>query len=341
MNYPCSEFSFFEAYTKNGVSIMTHVVVIGSTGHVGTYLVPRLVAAGYEVTAVSRGHRDPYQPHAAWDSVRKVTLDRVAEDENGTFAQKILDLKPDIVVDMICFKLESAQHLVEALRGHVQHFLFYGSIWAHGHSVEVPTTEIQRRRPFGEYGIQKAAVEAYLLDETRRNGFPATTLHPGHIVGPGWNPLNPAGNFDPKVFSTLAQGKELALPHIGLETVHHVHADDIAQMTMQAIANWSNAVGQAFYAVSPAAVTLRGYAETVASWFGREANLRFLPWNEWKTLEDYSEKDVEQTWEHIVRSPNFSMAKAERLLNYQPRYTSFQAVYEAVTWLIEQGVVKT
>ena len=59
---------------------MTHVVAIGSTGHVGTYLTPRLVAAGYEVTAVSRGHRDPYQPHAAWNSVRKVTLDRVAEE---------------------------------------------------------------------------------------------------------------------------------------------------------------------------------------------------------------------------------------------------------------------
>ena len=39
---------------------MTHVVVIGSTGHVGTYLVPRLVAAGYEVTAVSRGHGDDH-----------------------------------------------------------------------------------------------------------------------------------------------------------------------------------------------------------------------------------------------------------------------------------------
>ena len=41
---------------------MAHVVVIGNTGHVGTYLVPRLAEAGYEVTAVSRGARDPYQP---------------------------------------------------------------------------------------------------------------------------------------------------------------------------------------------------------------------------------------------------------------------------------------
>lgn len=30
---------------------MTHVVVLGGTGHIGDYLVPRLVAAGHEVTA--------------------------------------------------------------------------------------------------------------------------------------------------------------------------------------------------------------------------------------------------------------------------------------------------
>jgi uncharacterized protein YbjT (DUF2867 family) len=30
------------------------IVIIGGTGHVGTYLVPRLVEAGHEVVCVSR-----------------------------------------------------------------------------------------------------------------------------------------------------------------------------------------------------------------------------------------------------------------------------------------------
>jgi len=318
---------------------MTHVVIIGATGHVGTYLVPRLVAAGFQVTAISRSQRQPYQSHGAWQSVQTVTLDRNAEEEKGTFGQKIAALKPDIVIDMICFTLESAQQLVEALRGQVQQFLHCGTIWIHGHSVEVPTTEMQPRHPTDDYGVKKAAIEAYLLDEARRNGFPATALHPGHIVGPGWPPVNPAGNFNPDVFTTLAQGKELLLPNIGLETVHHVHADDVAQIFMQAIANWSNAVGESFHTVSPAAVTLRGYAETVAAWFGQEAKLRFLPWEEWKAA--HSESEAAQTWSHISHSPNCSIAKAERLLEYRPRYSSYQAVYESLSWLIEQGVVKT
>jgi nucleoside-diphosphate-sugar epimerase len=318
---------------------MARVVIIGGSGHVGTYLVPRLVEAGFEVVNVSRGEHAPYTPNGAWKWVQTVKLDRDAEEKAGTFGSGIRELKPDVVVDMICFRLDSALHLVEALRGHVQQLLSCGTIWVHGPSVEVPAAESQARRPLGEYGTQKAAIEAYLLDEARRSGFPVTICHPGHIVGPGWAPLNPAGHFNPKIFSILARGEELALPNFGMETVHHVHADDVAQMFMRAIAKWSTAIGEAFHTVSPAAISLRGYAESMARWFGREPRLKFLPWPEWKALQ--SEEEATATWEHIYRSPNSSIDKARRLLGYEPRYTSLEAVYESVTWLIEQGIVET
>jgi nucleoside-diphosphate-sugar epimerase len=314
------------------------VVIIGGSGHVGTYLVPRLVAAGHQVIAISRGQRAPYQPHGAWAAVQEIALDRAAEEAAGSFGQRVRELEPDVVIDMICFTLESARHLVEALRGQVQHFLHCGTIWVHGPSVQVPTTEEQARRPFGTYGIQKAEIEAYLLGEARRNGFPATILHPGHIVGPGWAPLNPAGHFNSQVFAQLARGAELALPNMGLETVHHVHADDVAQAFMQAMANRSSALGESFHVVSPAALTLRGYAESVAAWFGQEARLRFLSWEEWRAT--VSEAEAGATWDHIAHSPNCSIAKARRLLDYQPRYSSLQAVYEALGWLIAQGDVE-
>jgi nucleoside-diphosphate-sugar epimerase len=313
------------------------VVILGGKGHIGTYLVPRLVEEGHEVLSVSRGQQQPYQPHAAWKQVRQITLDRGTEEAGGSFGKRIRELQPDVVMDMICFTLESAQQLVEALEGHLQHFLHCGTIWVHGPSVEVPTTEAQARRPFGEYGIQKAAIEIYLLEKARRQGFPATVLHPGHIVGPGWAPLNPAGHFHPEVFTRLARGEELLLPNLGLETVHHVHADDVAQAFQRAMQHWSQAVGESFHVVSPAALTLRGYAEAVAAWFGQPARLRFLPWPEWK--QQVSEQEASATWDHIAHSPNCSIQKAERLLGYQPRYTSTQAVFESVHWLLDQGIV--
>ena len=65
------------------------VVIIGGSGHVGTYLVPRLVELGYDVVAVSRGQREPYQPHAAWKSVTHVALDRAREEAAGAFGRRI------------------------------------------------------------------------------------------------------------------------------------------------------------------------------------------------------------------------------------------------------------
>src|SRR5258708_11950032 len=313
------------------------VVIIGGAGHVGTYLVPRLVEAGHDVINLSRGQRQAYQPHAAWKSVRQVAADRTAEDAQGTFGARVVALQPDVVIDMICFTEASARQMVEALRGQVQHFLHCGTIWIHGPTVQAPTTEEQPRRPFGTYGIQKAAIEAYLLDQARRNGFPATLLHPGHIVGPGWAPLNPAGHFNPEVFTRLSRGEPLTLPNLGQETVHHVHADDVAQAFMQAMARRASAVGESFHVVSPAALSLRGYAEAMAAWFGCPAELRYLPWDEWKAT--VSPDEASATWDHIAHSPCASIAKAERVLGYHPRYSSLQAVQESVSWLIEQHVI--
>ena len=63
-----------------------------------------------------------------------------------------------------------------------------------------------------------------------------------------------------------------------------------------------------------------------------------LPWDEWRAT--VTEEEARQTWEHIARSPNCSIDKARRLIGYELRYSSLQAVQEAVTWLIEQGQVK-
>lgn len=314
------------------------VVVIGGGGHIGTYLVPMLVEQGHTVINISRGKSQPYVPNNAWKQVEQIVADRETEDKASTFANRVRDLKPEVVIDLICFTESATRQLVDALKGEIHHFLHCGTIWIYGHSTQVPAAESQPRRPFGEYGIQKAAIEKLLLHEARQNGFPATMLHPGHIVGPGYAPLNPAGHFNPAVFGQLARGEELALPHFGLETVHHVHAADVALAFMQALNHWSVSVGESYHTVSPAALTLRGYAEAVAAWFGQEAKLKFLPWEEWRKT--VSETEAQATWEHISRSPNASIAKAQAHLNYQPRYTSLQAVFESVTWLIQNGTIK-
>jgi len=304
------------------------IVIIGGTGHIGTYLVPRLVEAGHEVIVVCRGRRKPYQVHAAWSQVRMVEMDRPQMELGQAFGRSIADLSPDVVVDLICFDVDSARQIVETLQDRAQHLLHCGSMWVHGYKTETPSKEWHAKRPIGDYGLKKAAIEDYLLQEVDQARLPVSIIHPGHIVGPGWTPVNPQGNFNPEVYSRLQRGEEMLLPGLGLETLHHVHADDVALGFMLAISKREQARGQSFQILSGSAITCRGYAGAIAGWYGQEARLRFVSWETFRG--QLSEQDASQSWEHLLHSTSGSIEKAESLLGYQPRYSSLEAIREAL-----------
>jgi len=312
---------------------MSRVVVIGATGHIGSYLVPRLVRGGHEVIAISRGARRPYHPSPQWDSVTTLTADREAEDAAGTFGARIAALRPDVVIDLICFTAASAAQLVDALRPSRPLLLHCGTIWVHGPALRVPVTEDEPRTAYGDYGTGKAAIEALLHRETLAGGVPAVVLHPGHISGPGWRVITPAGNLDPAAWTCLATGQPLALPDNGLGVLHHVHADDVAQAFELAVSRPA-AIGASFHVVAAQAMTLRGLAAGVAGWFGREPLLDFVEWAEFERLHP---ENAQVTREHTVRSITASIDRARDVLGYAPRHSSLDALREALTWLVANG----
>jgi nucleoside-diphosphate-sugar epimerase len=314
---------------------VSRIVVIGATGHVGTYLVPRLVRAGHEVLALSRGEREPYVPAVEWRSVERVVVDRDAEDADGAFGERVAALGGDAVVDMICFTPESAQQLVEALRPARPLLVHCGTIWVHGPAQRVPVTEDEPRTAFGEYGTGKAAIEALLHRESIAGGVPSVVLHPGHITGP-WPSITPAGNLDLDVWRRLAAGRPLALPDLGLGVLHHVHADDVAQAFERALARPA-AIGSSFHVVSAQAMTLRGLAAGVAGWFGREPVLELVAWPEFE--QRVGAEHAAATREHVSRSIAASIDRARDLLGYAPRYSSLDALRESLRWLIADGQI--
>jgi nucleoside-diphosphate-sugar epimerase len=313
---------------------MSRVVVIGATGHIGSYLVPRLVRGGHQVVAVSRSARDPYHASPQWDAVERVTADREVQDAEGTFGARIAALRPDAVIDLICFTGDSARQLVDALRPARPLLVHCGTIWVHGPALRVPVTEDEPRTAYGDYGTGKAEIEALLHRETLAGGVPAVVLHPGHISGPGWPVITPAGNLDPAVWTGLATGRPLALPDHGLGVLHHVHADDVAQAFERALSRPA-AIGASFHVVSEQAMTLRGLAAGVAQWFGREPVLDFVDWPEFERR--VGAEHAEATRQHTFRSITASIARARQTLGYAPRYSSLDALHEALAWLVAHG----
>jgi nucleoside-diphosphate-sugar epimerase len=259
----------------------------------------------------------------------------VTEDAAGTFPGLVRGLEPDVVIDMLCFTLDSARSLVEGLRGHAEHLIHCGSIWMHGPSLKVPIVESDSCEPIGEYGIQKAAIARMLRTETQQGGLVTTSLHPGHISGPGWHIVTPLGNTDPTVWQTLDSGAVLHIPGIGTELLAHVHTDDVAQAFALAVEHRDQAAGESFHVTAATAMTVRGFAQIAAGRFGRDASLRSVSWSEFRAgVADYY---ADSSWEHLSRSHHMSIEKAHRLLGYRPAYQPEAAAKEAVRWLIDHG----
>ena len=309
------------------------VVVIGGSGHVGTFLVPRLLHAGHAVSNLSRGARAPYIDDEAWSDVEQVAVDRAAEDAAGTFGKRVAELEADVVVDMICFTPDSAAALVEALRGHCEHLIHCGTIWRYGSSVKQPMREDDTSPPFGEYGTQKAAIADLLAAETASGGLITTVLQPGHISGPGWMPIGPLGNLDPGVWYAISAGQEVAVPGLGAELMHHVHADDVAQAFQLTVEHRDAAAGDSFNVVAPSALTARGFLAIAASWFGQTSRTRSVSWTEFRS--GTTAEFADSSWQHLSRSQYASIEKARSRLGYAPAFEPEAAVLDGIRWLID------
>jgi nucleoside-diphosphate-sugar epimerase len=115
--------------------------------------------------------------------------------------------------------------------------------------------------------------------------------------------------------------------------MHHVHADDVAQAFHAAVVHRDAAAGEHFTVVAPSALTVRGYAQLAASWFGQTAQLRTVTWEDFRRGTDADA--AQASWEHLVRSHCFSIDKARTHLAYAPRYEPEDAVLESVRWLVD------
>lgn len=309
------------------------IVVIGGSGHIGSFLVPELIRSGHAVVNLTRGTSAPYIDDEAWSDVHQIPVDRAAEDAAGTFGSRVGALDADVVVDLICFTSDSAAALVDAVRGRVGHLVHCGSIWRYGVSSKLPMREDDSSPPFGEYGTGKAAIAELLAAETRDGGLPTTVLQPGHISGPGWMPIGPLGNLDPGVWQALSSGAEIDIPGLGAELLHHVHAADVAQAFRLAIEHRDAAAGESFNVVAPSALTVRGFLAIAADWFGKTPRTRSVSWTEFRAGTRAEFADA--SWEHLCRSQYASIDKARALLGYAPAFEPEAAVLTGVRWLID------
>ncbi|MEN3185047.1 MAG: NAD-dependent epimerase/dehydratase family protein [Atribacterota bacterium] len=309
------------------------VLVIGGTGHIGSYLVPRLLTAGYEVVVFSKGTTKPYPKHPLWEKVEFIRGERAEEEKKGMFAEHIRSLAPDAVIDLIAFEPDSAKILVEALSGSETHLLMCTTAWVYGKTKTVPTCEEAPRVPENEYAHKKVQIEDILI--TAREKVCTTIIRPTHITGPGKSFVTPFGDHNVETLQRICDGEEIVLLDGGVGTLHHVHPQDVSELFFAALENPRKSVGEVFNCGGKYAMTFLGLAEFLFALVGKPLRVRTMSLEEYHKQFGYPEEAAM----HVRQGCCVSMEKAKEMLHFIPRYTPEGAVMEAFYDLIQMGVL--
>ena len=243
------------------------ILVIGGTLFIGRALVARLLKDGHDVAVL---HRKP--THDLGPPVENIQGDR-NEPLRAALGGRRFDAVFDNVYDwQRRTTAEQIARTVDAVGGGLRRYIFMSSVAAYGNGFDV--AEDAPLAPDDDpdlYVRDKAQSERFLLGLA---GFPAVTLRPPFIYGPG-NPYYREAFF----WQRFADNRSVILPDGGDRLMQFIHVRDLAGCAVECLYRES-AIGQAFNIANPEPVSQKDLVSALAVAAGVEARTVPMPRHE-------------------------------------------------------------
>ncbi len=309
-----------------------NVLVIGGTLFIGRLLVAGLLKLGHRVTVL---HRKPV--HDLGPEVDGIQGDRNdPEAMRRALAGRRFDAIFDNVYD---WERGTTASQVEATAlacgDSIRRYVFMSSVAAYREGLDrreedplVPDDHSD------SYARNKAMSERVLFRLHEKTGFPAVTIRPPYVYGPG-NPFYREAFF----WDRLREGRPLIIPEDGSRLMHFVYVKDLVQACLLAM-EAPEAVGQAFNIADECPLTQMELVRALAAAAGMEARTVFIP-----------RAKILETGGHPL-GPNLyfgvyfdmppiteNIGKARRLLGFQP--TNFRTgLTQTYEWYLQQPATR-
>jgi nucleoside-diphosphate-sugar epimerase len=222
------------------------VLFIGGTGNISRPCVERTLAAGHEVTLLTRGQRQ----HPFGDRVRLRTGDR---EDPGTL-RAAAEERPDAVLDFVAFRPDQVEKAIGAFSGQTGQYLFISSTAAYQKPPRQPvcTEQTPLENPFWQYARDKIDCEARLVRAHRETGFPVTIVRPSYTYGETWLPTG--FGHDYTVVDRMRRGRPVVCQGDGTSLWVMTHATDFA-VGLVGLIGHPDALGEAFHITSDEVLT--------------------------------------------------------------------------------------
>jgi nucleoside-diphosphate-sugar epimerase len=165
------------------------------------------------------------------------------------------------------------------------------------------------------YAVSKLATEHLALSYHRQYGFPAVSVRPFNIFGPGQVGEGAIHHF----IARAIRGEDLVVHNDGSQIRSWCYIDDILD-GIALVLDRPEAVGEAFNIGNPrSTLTIWNLAREVVRLAGSTSAIRLVPW-------DFA--DVE------LRIPD--IGKARKLLGYEPRVDLEEGLVRTIAWYRER-----
>lgn len=306
-------------------------VVIGGTGHIGSFLTPQLVEAGWEVVVVSSGRRavdrDAFPPTVEFV---KLTYDRMLAD--GSFRDLLADRRPDAVVDILQSDAPGVFSACEEVD--VGHLVFCGSLWMLGRPKVVPTPEIpQTECPFDGYRRRFEQLLA-VVARSDKDTLAVSAVMPPNICGPGKIPLDGKGGRSIEVHREHQRGVEVCLPFPGTNLIGPCDAEDVARGFACVLGHGEASAGEIFNVGSAYALTAERFIDTYADIYGTPIPIRYV---DPTTFARDVLPDPGANY-HFLEHMCPDISKISARVGYSPAYTPEETMERAVRWMRDKQV---
>jgi UDP-glucose 4-epimerase len=240
---------------------MTHALVTGAAGFIGSHLCERLLSAGVRVTGVDC-FTDYYDP-----ALKRRNLERAKASDGFSLLELDLgrdDLArlPDVSVvfhqaaqagvraswgaefaGYVHHNVLATQRLLERYRdAKLERFVYASSSSVYGDAERYPTPETLLPRPFSPYGVTKLAGEHLVLLYGRNFGLPVSALRYFTVYGPRQRPDMAFHKF----CRALLRGEAIPVYGDGKQSRDFTFIDDAIEANLRA---WRQSASQGVYNV--------------------------------------------------------------------------------------------
>ena len=305
---------------------MSHYLVTGGAGFIGSHLAEELTRRGHTVRVADSlvtGKR------ANLDHVKGVEFlegdladlpfaHRAVAGVDYVLHQAAIPSVPRSVKDPVASHRANVDAtlnvLVAARDARVKRLVFAGSSSAYGNTATLPKREDMPSSPLSPYALQKVVGEQYLQMFTRLYGLETVSIRYFNVFGPRQDPTSPYSGVISVFATALLENRPPTIYGDGEQTRDFTYVANVVDGVLRACE-------------APGA---SGEVINVAT--GGRISLNQL----FRTMRDVVGGNVEPTYGDIrsgdVRDSQADISKAQRLLGYQPIVSFEDGLKRTIEW---------